>query len=519
MLKKPNKKVIFIGGTILFSLLAALCFEFLINKIFPQPSFFFSHKRFSAVAILTSAAIYLIKYHQYFCDNLDKAFLLISLSFGISSILVFPQTVYLSPDDQIHFRNSYFFMSDTLRLRGGFSAIESRGLVGSTGKGFDEMAAVYNAINEYDKIIIDEQYHPSDSPQLYSRIAYLPFYLGFKVSDFLHLNFTTAIIVSKTFNLLCYILLIYFAIRYSGKFRKIFFIIGLLLGNIYLATQFSYDPLVIASMLLAIGLFLHIRQTKEASPQYLLAFILISVVGCLSKAVYCPILLLALMIPNSNFDCKRRAIAFKACSILIMIVLAATFVLPILGGSLASDLRGGHTSVSGQIQFLLNNPLKAILVAITFLAGKLPDLIFSTVGQFGAAASIYDACAPFISLVGMSSLLVMLWATFSTDLSETTITSRSKVGFAAIYGILVGAIAMSMYLSFTEVGAMHISGIQPRYMMPILPLFLIILMPKGQPKSPKLQLAKKTCDKVTLFVPYLCLMLILAVYILRTSRL
>ncbi len=520
MLKTVDQKVVFNVGACLVGILVALFFELAVNIVFPQPSFFFCFDRFAAVAITVAATIFLIKYRQYFCRNLHRAFLLIGLTFGVSLILVFPRMLYASPDDQIHFRNAYFFMNDAVELRGGFSAIESSGFVNIKDKGFDEMSGIYDEINQADEVIINQAYEVNDSPQLYTRIIYLPFHLGLRLANLLHLKFTTGVVIAKIFNLACYILMVYFAIKLSGKFNKIFFVVGLLTANLFLATQFSYDPLIFASLLLTIGIFLHIRQTEKVSTKYFLGFVLAAVFGSLTKAVYCPILLLALMIPNNKFDCKKRAIAFKVCTMLVMLVLASTFVLPILTGSLAGDIRGGNTSVSGQISFLLHNPLKAIAVFVIFIVGTLPKLAlepasFVGLGAGATAGPLYHRCFPAVILVEIMSLILILWATFTTKPDKALSASRFKIGIAVIYFIIAGAIAASMYLSFTTVGNIYIDGLQPRYFMPFLPLLLILFIPSKLIQDRK----AATCDWATLFVPYVCLALILTTYVLRMSML
>ena len=410
-------------------------------------------------------------------------------------------------------------MNESMEIKGGFSAIGSSTFTSVDSKGFDEISKVYANMNEANNVVIDEKHTISVSRQLYNTIVYLPFHLGLRLADLLHLKFTSGIVIAKIFNLVCYVILVYFAIKSSGKFNRIFFVIGLLTSNMFLATQFSYDPLVIASLLLAISLFLHIKQTKNISAKYLLGFILAATFGSLTKAVYCPILLLALMIPNDNFDCKKRAIAFKICAIFVMLVLASTFVLPILSGGLASDIRGGDTSVSGQIGFLLNNPLKAIAIILLFIFNQLPNLVFEPTSSFvslGMAASsglIYDLCSPVVPMVGVLSFLVLLWATFGTVLDKKTIiTKRTKLGIAIIYLILVGSTTASMYLSFTAVGGMRVDGMQPRYLMPFLPLLLILFIPTSKPQ-------RTASSQIIVFVPYICLTLIIATYILRMSML
>jgi len=515
MFKKLNPNLKFIGGACIVGVLVCLVVELVVNKLFPQPVYLFSISRLIAVAAVTSGTLCLLKYRAYFLKNLHKAFLLIALAFGMSFILVFPRTVYMSADDQIHFRNAYFFMHDTVELKGGFAVAESWALTDFRGKGFDELSAVYAIMEEQNQTVIDAQYHVDEPRELYSRIAYLPFHLGLEVADFFGLSFPNAIALAKICNLFCYVLLIYFAIKASGKFAKLFFIIGLLASNIFLATQFSYDPIVTASLLLAIALFLHMRQMDKVTPGYLMGFILAATLGSLTKAVYCPILLLVWMIPNDRFDCKKRALAFKICTMIVMLVLASTFVLPMLGGGLASDIRGGNTSVSGQISFLLNNPITGIMTILNFILSALPERIFGTASfSYLGGLESESLLFPIMRTVWVLSLLILLWITFRSDLSAVSLTKRSKIGFALIYAILAGAIIMSMYLSFTEVGSKTIGGVQARYFMPMLPLLLMTLMP-----------VNRLCPQETarggliIFVPYLCLILVFMLYVLTMSKL
>lgn len=516
MIRKIDKKHLqTIGIAILSGIFLSLAFTFAVNIIFPQPTFCFSWDRFIALILVTSSTICLIYYYKYFAANLHKAFLLIALAFGIAFTLVFPRVVYVSPDDQIHFRNAYTFMDDTTELKGGFLAIESSQFASLEGKGFDELSSMYAIMNDKDNTTSAE-YRINETPQLYKQIIYLPYYIGLKVSDFLRLDFTTGVAIAKICNLICYITLVYFAIRESGKLRKIFFVIGLLTSNIFLATQFSYDAIIMGSLLLAISLFLHMYQSNTVNEKYLLGFVFMVTLGSLTKAIYCPLMLLLLMIPNSKFDSKKRAIAFKICAMFVMLVLASTFVLPVLNGGMAGDIRGGNTSVSGQLQFLLHNPIRGIIIAANFFLGKLPgymtgDNLLLNLGTGASSGVLYDLCYPITSVVWLISIITLLWATFSTD-GNAAITKWLKIGVTVICTILSGLIFASMYLSFTSVGSLEVDGVQPRYFMPFLPLFLLILIPI------KSKIDQKN-DKIILFAPCLSLILIFGIYVLRISML
>lgn len=511
-----KKQCIVIAVAILVGILTSLAFTVFVNIIFPQPTFYFGRHRFIAVALIVSSLICLVYYRKYFMDNLHKAFLLITLAFGISLTLVFPQAVYLSADDHIHFRNSYVFMDDATELKGGFLAIESNNFANVEDKGFDELSKMYLVMNEVDDTITVE-YHTNETPQLYRQVTYLPFYLGLKVSELLHLNFTTGVIIAKICDLVCYVFLVYIAIRESGKMSRVFFVIGLLVSNIFLATQFSYDPIIIASILLAISLFLHIYQSETVSTKRLLGFILTVTLGSLVKGIYCPLMLLLLIIPNSKFDSKKRAITFKVCAMLVMLTLASTFVLPVLGGSMAGDIRGGNTSVSGQLHFLLSNPFLALAIVARFFIMTVPSCITSTVmflnlGAGATAGVIYHICEPVTSIVWTISFVTLLWAVFSTN-GQGEITKQLKIVSGVLFVLLAGMIFASMYLSFTSVGSADVDGVQPRYFMPILPLLLIPLIPIRS------KCRETPSNQVILFAPCLMLILIFGAYVLHMSML
>lgn len=512
-----KKQLAVIGVAILVGALVSLVFTILVNIIFPQPAFYFGVSRFIAIATIVSSTICLFYYRVYFIKNLHKAFLLLALAFGISFTLVFPRTVYVSPDDQIHLKNIYFLMEDSIELQGGFLATESISFTNLKNKGFDELSALYEATDNNDNVVIDSQSNINQVPPLYQRIIYLPYYIGLKASNLLRLSFTTGVVIAKICNLVCYVALVYIAIRESGKLRKIFFVIGLLMSNIFLSTQFSYDPIIIASLLLAISLFLHMRQSETVTKKYLLGFILAVTFGSLTKAVYCPLMLLILLIPNNKFDSYKRAIIFKICAMIVMVVLASTYVLPILGGSMASDARGGNTSVSGQLQFLLSNPIKGLAAIAYFFLGVLPGhligtLMFVNLGDGASSGMVYDTCSLVVPAVWAIGLITLLWATFSVD-GQSIITKQLKIGVGIICTVLAGMVFASMYLSFTNVGSIYVEGLQPRYFMPFFPLFLLLLIPT----KPKCQ--ESTDSKVILFAPCLALALVFGIYVLRMSML
>lgn len=89
--------------------------------------------------------------------------------------------------------------------------------------------------------------------------------------------------------------------------------------------------------------------------------ILAMVVGCFSKAVYIPFLALYWLMPKDKFYSRRQKNLFKAGIFVLLILMFASFILPLIGnvtsGAEVGDYRGGDTSQTSQLSMILGYPL------------------------------------------------------------------------------------------------------------------------------------------------------------------
>lgn len=512
-----RQAVLFVVLTMLICLSLATIPELLIfNKILPhRGEFYFSWTRFVSIAIVFFVATLLAKYHRYFLAHLEYAFLVIAISMGILFVLVLPKTVHVSQDDQIHLQHAYALLSSSeVKWSKAFRMLE----LSSTsveGLSFAEIDKFYDQLNTAHKETQDQRADFGDNSLLFSRLVYLPYFIGFKVSEFLHLNFTSMITVAKLCNLLCYVFILFFAIKISTHAKKIFFILGLLLSNLFYASQFSYDPATTASIMLAIALFLRMLELQYIPPRYIVIFVLAVVWASLPKAIYCPILLLLLFVPRRKFGSQKRALACKVTIISMTILLASTFILPMLSGSMAGDFRGGDTSVSQQILYILHNPLRSLATFAKFTTNNLPELIMVQPISVGIYLP-YLYTSYVLPIINLMYIIILGYVTFTSRKSSKAYTRPVRIASLLIYVVVVYSAIGAMYLSFTPVGADTIEGFQERYLLPILPLALILLVPMT--KLPA-KLSEETSNFAILAVPFLSLVLFLGCFILKMSTL
>lgn len=442
----------------------------------------------------------IIIYKDYFFHHLDKTFLLISLLSGVIMITILPKVVYFSWDDQIHFRRSYTFLSsETAKVPS--TILKQRAIHSGYIKTKTEEKAYYDSLTEIQNDQEWQDYSVNNYSPKYNMIVYLPFTIGLKTGHLLNLSYSTSIMLAKLLNFICYVGIVFFAIKIATKLKKIIFLISLFVTNIFISAQFSYDPTIIACLILATSLFYRMLEDEKINKKYLLAFVLSVIWASLPKAIYAPMLLLLVFIPNKKFDNKKQAIKFKTVIIVATLLLMATFVLPTLTGSMGSDPRGGDTSVGEQLKLILENPLRYAKTVTKYFLGNSEGLI---IGQVMSLVYINDYIEMVTPAIAIINFILLLYILFTEKVSKRVISNKIKVICAlGVIGISV-LIVTSMYLSFTPIGSTEIMGVQTRYFTPILLLGLLVLIPTTTQKITK----QENNNILILLVPFISLMLV-----------
>lgn len=474
-----------------------------ISNISIDNNFYIDYSKIIFIVILLNMIFLILNNKKYFYNNLDKLFLLMSISLCFSFIILLPKNVYLSFDDQIHFKNAI----NPIRTNGKMKLSYSEQIIinGNIYRDNDmistkeEKNIFYDYINKVHKKTKNRIVYNSDQTALYNKFIYIPFYVGYRLGSIFNLNFTTCIIFSKFLNSLCYSFLFALAIKLSKKWKKIIFAIGLLPSNLYLASSFSYDPTIIASLTLASVLFFNIIKEDKINWKNLLGYVLLVIWGSLPKAIYCPLLLLLLFVNNNKFNNRKQAIKFKILIVMIVLTLMSTFVLPTISGSLQGDSRGGNTSVNGQIKFILSNPIEFTKIFLSFTYGNICDLFF---GQGNIVFFAYILDKAIFDFVYIIYLIFLFYVIFKSEKNDDV---KYKILYLVVIACIYCLICAAMYLSFTPVGFNTINGIQSRYFIPLLLLLLVSMVPKNNNKNDSID------NRVLILVPLISMIIVLTI--------
>ena len=314
-------------------------------------------------------------------------------------------------------------------------------------------------------------------PSNYNFIIYLPSALGICVGKILNGSVADIYIIGRIFNLLAYMLLLMAIIKQLPFKKNVFFVTYMMPIIILLAGSYSIDGICvgIVGLFIAYCLKLYKNPEKIKANQIFKLAILFALSLLAKEMSYMFICLLILMMPLFKIikqNKKSMLIAVIGVLGVMLILLKSIF----FGEShvLVSDPRSTNTDVKQQIQFIINNPVSDITVAINHIKGTL--LSFHWLGYcnpsnfFGEASTLFVIQFIFLLYVGISD------NSFKFRLKDKIIIA---ITFLAVYG--TGSLVL--YLSFTPVGHDMIQGYQTRYIFPILPLIFMIINNNNQNKE------------------------------------
>lgn len=297
--------------------------------------------------------------------------------------------------------------------------------------------------------------------------------LGLYLGRVLGLSFQAIYALGRLFNLLTYTLAGYFGIRRLRSGKMILACSLLIPQSLFMASVYAYDPGVIAFCALGLAYWFAEWQEPEKPLTWGNALVMIGALclGCLSKAIYFPMLILPFFLPKTKFDQPRKALWFRLVAVAGILLLLGSFLLPMVSGNTTSDTRGGDdVDAYGQMAWML---------------GHIPEyfgIMFESVGTLlakGTAPSVLSL----YGYIGVGNatgwIMNILFVVMLLDKDESDRRLCRNIGLR-LFGLLVlfGTLCLvvtSMYIIYNPVGTDGIGGVQPRYLLPVVYPALMLL--------------------------------------------
>ncbi|MBQ6545667.1 MAG: DUF2142 domain-containing protein [Lachnospiraceae bacterium] len=310
-------------------------------------------------------------------------------------------------------------------------------------------------------------------------VGNIPNAMGLYLGRAMGLTFTWRFRLGRLMSGLIYILVLWGAIRILPYGKMVLVCIGLFPTNLLMASNYAYDPMVTAWIALGLSYFLRQYYEKDAPFQWGdgLRSLLCTVLGCLSKAVYFPVVFLLLLLPSGRFTDRKRKYLWRGLVALSVLFLILSFMLPFLTSTQAGDARGGAGVNAGeQVRYILTNPLAYTGTLLRFLMNYLSvKESYAYIGHYAYLGILVNA---------LILAIVLSVVCFTEDYPDEIPHFRTHQAVAALAFFASVCLAVTaLYVSFTPVGADFVAGCESRYITPVLfPLLSFLHFRGGNPK-------------------------------------
>lgn len=301
-------------------------------------------------------------------------------------------------------------------------------------------------------------------------LAYIPQVIGLSIGRLLNVNSTWLYILGRAMALLLYCFLMFWSIRLIPEFGKnILFIVGLLPMTIQQITSYNYDSILFDASFFLISYILYLAFDEEKNyitlKDYIIVAVLILVIVPI-KFIYIPILGLGLLVPKEKFGGKKKKLYIAVGAIMLCIVVI--FVTR-LGPVVKSVSTGPETYT---LMDCIQDPIH------TFV------LFFRTIGHYatlylqsmiGSPLGWFEIVVPNIIIYGFALLLFCSLLGYQESYQWKR---EERIGLVLLVCGVSFLILLALLQGWTLKGSKFIEGVQGRYFIPILPIFLLALKNK-----------------------------------------
>lgn len=315
--------------------------------------------------------------------------------------------------------------------------------------------------------------------------AYWPAALGVSIGKALQLSAVGVDMAGCLFNLVSYAMLASLAVKCASRYKLTFLTIACLPTNIIMAASYSYDPMLIGTVLLAMSLWVTEMCSKTAvRPARLFAMTALLCLGTIVKPAYAPLLFLLMLLPAARMGGKKPAMVYRVYVLVLLVLCVGSMLIPgNYDGMANGDYRFEDADAAGQIAFIKENPWAFVKNMVDYFGNgnwyKLfiaPACSFAFAGESGALCLVLFAILLLIAPLSHEEKKL--------DLSHP-LTWQKRLFLWVMTYLPLMILVITQYIVSTKPGADSVAGMQPRYTLPVyITMALMVMLPKSFRKIP-----------------------------------
>ena len=432
--------------------------------------------------------------------ELFKVYLPLGFVFGLIMMLLIP--VYCVPDEHNHLYKAYDMSNAMLGIESDVNAVTMR-----KDDAKFPLRTEYKARNKYEDYFSSLKDSLKDGTMVktknegYDALGYQYFLpaVGITLGRLLGLGSGVTFLLGRLMNLILYTALVALAIKIIPKGKMILFAVALLPMSLQEAASFSFDAMVngTAAVIIAITVKLLLSDVSEMK-KYEWFLYAICCVLLMSTKHYAnvPIALLPLAVLPRVWKNDKETTK-KILVILTITVLSAVILYVYKSIVNPTDPLSGDTGViSGgndlyTIGYLLHNPRKIIEIIWRTFNGMFSFHLMSMIGEY---LGWFNITVP--SVFTYAWILLLVCSALAVKDEELKFPKKT-FGVLMALTFLTFAFVNGGMLLITPITSNVIFGVQGRYYLVFLPLFLFLL------KFAPVKLTKNLDEKLILLM-YIC---------------
>lgn len=304
--------------------------------------------------------------------------------------------------------------------------------------------------------------------------AYLPSAVGIAIARLLHLGTWPMIYLARLCNLACFVLLLWWAVRLTPLKKYLFALVGLIPTCIQSAGSLSYDAPIMGMALVITAYLLRVIYEyervgfREWALCCVAAFLLFP-----CKLIYGTVFLMLVLVPREKTGGMGRKLLFLGSVIIAGLGGFVLFNLPNVTKQLTTMDTGINfiavrESPVYSLEWLLHHPVDGVRMLFESIR---QNSDFYLRGMFGNRLVRFDNTVNW----SVFFLVCYVLAAMHNPSERPALPFRHRLaGMAAFLLTTLGAFVL-MLVIYTPVGSVVIEGVQGRYFLPLLPLFLLCL--------------------------------------------
>lgn len=427
---------------------------------------------------------------------IHRVFLTASLVLGMVFLIIIPFRT--APDEYVHIANTYSYSNKIFGIKDKNGSVFLRHGDDMFLKTYD-----YDATNIFSYREVAEELFSlapkgegtvvkaRNSTKVYP-LAYIPSLIGVVIARLLGLSKTGLLFLGRLFNLLFYSIGVMYAIKLIPFRKPMLTLVGLLPICLSLAASFSYDVFVITLSFIFLSLILRIAKTEgKIKIKSIIAPVIVGILLAPAKAIYIPMLLLVLLIPFKRYESKGKTVAVLLTAILLAAFLWVSFNTDSLKSSIGVNPYETSESIYDEItanevvyDVLANNETKQ-LFTFSYIIHHIPQTVIllsrSIVDQSpvwiqgligGRLGEIIAVNIEINWVLIVALILIVLLSTIDDSKESNILTKHSRLFMMSI-GSVVIILSFFVCISWTPISYTTIFGIQGRYFIPVVPLYLL----------------------------------------------